>query len=109
MFKITAQEKQLILKRRSKIIASDIINKMFNPEKIADLYETMGEDQQSKDLLDEIYGHFEGKFKMSSGEEEAFNRFSNLINNPSKDAANNRNIIFKAAHALKIKLPSSMF
>jgi hypothetical protein len=67
-------------------------------------------DEQSYDLAVEVYSKLREDLELDSGQNEALNRLRQCVERLSSmrpDA--HRNNIFKAAHALGIKLPSSMF
>ena len=66
-------------------------------------------DKQTEDLLIEIADHFDNKFKITGDEKYAINILLGLSEKSNLDPANTRNLIFKAANVLKIKLPSSSF
>ncbi len=67
-------------------------------------------DEQTKKLARDIFTYFMEKFDLSRDEREAFNRLTMSIERGSSfNGGMHRNIIFKAAHALGMKLPSSMF
>jgi hypothetical protein len=67
-------------------------------------------DDQTQDLGHEVYDKLRTKLKLSSGEAEALGRLQDIATRGKNwDAALIRNNVFKAAHALKMKLPSMSF
>jgi hypothetical protein len=67
-------------------------------------------DAQTWDLVVEVYMKLEKRFRMSNDESEALNRLLLSLRSASGySAEEHRNNIFKAAHALGIKLPSGIF
>ena len=67
-------------------------------------------DDQTWDLAVQVYEHLQEKFRLSSDEKEALNRLLMSVragNGYQLDL--HRNNIFKAAHALRINLPSGIF
>ena len=66
-------------------------------------------DEQSAEMFKKSWMTLWKSFTMSSREREAFNRLNTVIAKPNMDQALMRNTVFKAANALGIKLPSSMF
>lgn len=69
-------------------------------------------DEQSANLLYEIYSKISDRFDISSSESHAISLLSKAVKGELDNSIKNgnaRNLIFKAAHGLGIKLPSSMF
>lgn len=66
-------------------------------------------DEQSSDLLYQVATYFSKKFDLNPRELEAFKRMQTVVSRPTDDASNIRNQVFKAAHALGMKLPSMSF
>lgn len=67
-------------------------------------------DDQTKNLARNIWIYFMQKFTLDDSERAAFNRLSmSMDRGKNMDSAMHRNTIFKAAHALGMKLPSSIF
>ena len=67
-------------------------------------------DEQSYELAVEVYHQLHDDLKISENQKEAINRIKmSMERSATMDKALHRNNIFKAAHALGIKLPSSMF
>jgi hypothetical protein len=68
------------------------------------------QDEQSADLFEEVYSELYSLLKMKPNVNEALGRFLNIADNTTRwDPALIRNNVFKAAHALGMKLPSYMF
>lgn len=67
------------------------------------------DDEQSAELLYKIKGALDDALSLSSNETMALNRLTHLLNATSHNPAGARNIIFKIADHLGIKLPSSHF
>ena len=65
-------------------------------------------DVQTKQLLGEVLFELRKRFETTPEESEALSKVLRVAINNSEESSN-RNDIFKAAHALKIKLPSSSF
>jgi hypothetical protein len=67
-------------------------------------------DEQTWDLAVKVYTKLESDLKLSTGQKEALNRLRMSATTHKGWASDmHRNNIFKAAHALGIPLPSSMF
>jgi hypothetical protein len=67
-------------------------------------------DEQSADLLRQIYRHFSKRLQLTPNEQAAFNRLlTGMARENEWDGALHRNNIFKVANLLGIKLPSSIF
>jgi len=66
-------------------------------------------DGQSKKLMREITNVLAKKLELSPTDGAAFNRLKNLMLGKHKDEGMLRNLVFKIANELKIKLPSSSF
>jgi hypothetical protein len=61
-------------------------------------------------LAVEVYQKLQEKFRLSNDEQEALNRLIGSVReSTSFETDIHRNNIFKAAHALGIKLPSGIF
>jgi len=68
------------------------------------------EDEQSANLMGDIFSALAKEFKISSGAERALSRMRDITSRGQHwDASLLRNNIFKAADSLGMKLPSSMF
>lgn len=89
--------------------ADTIIEKQFDRN---DFHRTMQDlrknDPESADLMLQVYMYFKKRLEFTSNENEAWNRLHWVINQ-GKASPLARNNIFKAAHALGIKLPSMFF
>jgi hypothetical protein len=73
-------------------------------------FEIGNADEQTSSLLDDVAEALHSKLKLSSGEAEALSRVIRVVQNYrtwKPDLI--RNNVFKAAHALGMKLPSAMF
>lgn len=66
-------------------------------------------DDQSAMLVEQVWSNLRRDFQMNSRQEEAMARILRVITNPKMQPDLLRNTVFKAANALGIKLPSSMF
>ena len=67
-------------------------------------------DEQSLKLLNDIQIHFMDKFDMKSGEEHAWNRLRNMVQDGGRWSPDLiRNNVFKVANSLGMHLPSGMF
>lgn len=67
-------------------------------------------DEQTWQLAMDVYYKLSDDFKVSSAQQEAINRLRNCVERGhGMQESEHRNNIFKAAHALGMKLPSSMF
>ena len=66
-------------------------------------------DQMTMDLVQEVYNKLSDRFDISHGEREAMEYLQAISESPGIKPDLVRNMVFKAAHALGIKLPSSMF
>jgi hypothetical protein len=66
-------------------------------------------DEQSVDLLNDVRIKLTDALDQPPNVERALNRLSSLIGSHSRDPGNLRNQIFKIAHELGMRLPSSMF
>ena len=88
-----------------------LMDSVIPEEGFSDLYWKLEkEDKMSADLLRAVYDKLADRFKMSSSEEDAMSKIIWCIRNKNAfrvDAL--RNYIFKAAHSLGMKLPSSFF
>jgi Fe-S cluster assembly scaffold protein SufB len=99
---------------RRVITASDsVLDDLLLPRDITDTYSRLeGEDEEAARLFSEVLDKLRDRLTLSSGETEALRRVFWVINNKGtigSDRGLMRNNIFKAAHALGIKLPSFMF
>ena len=104
----TAVANELVKIAKSLVASDSLIDLALDQRELSNLSGYI--DDQTYDLLVEVYQKLQRDFALSGGQREAINR---LIQ--SKEAQTrwppdlHRNNIFKAAHALGIHLPSSMF
>lgn len=100
--------KQLIKLAKKMVAMDNAMDYIINQMDLSDLEDYV--DEQTFQLAVDVYEKLQEKLKLTSGEEEALNRLSNSIKSKSSMMqAGHRNNIFKAAHAIGIKLPSSSF
>jgi len=66
-------------------------------------------DDQSAELVERVWSTLRRDFQMGSKQEEALSRIIRVVANPKMQPDLLRNTVFKAANALGLKLPSSMF
>ena len=92
-----------------KIQASEsLVDTVIDPMELSKLRKNV--DEQSYELAGEVYSNLYDALKLTDNQREAINRLKRSMERSSTmDKAEHRNNIFKAAHALGIKLPSSMF
>jgi|AntRauTorckE6833_2_1112554.scaffolds.fasta_scaffold00008_6 hypothetical protein len=64
-----------------------------------------GGDEQTADMLKDIFKHFSDRLQLDGGEEKAFNRLNNMLGRPPSDANMLRNQVAKIADLLGIKTP----
>ena len=69
----------------------------------------LGTDEQSIKLLTTVIRMIAKSLDITENERTALNYIRTGMKNATNDPASARNSIFKVAHALKIKLPSSAF
>jgi hypothetical protein len=87
-----------------------IINDVIDDVKLRNFTSGDITDDQTQELFYEIYSYFADKLRFNSNEREAWNRMLNSLSRGKSWAPEyHRNNIFKAAHSLGIKLPSSAF
>lgn len=87
---------------------NSLIDGILDQNKLGDLNGYI--DDQTYDLMLEVYEKLQSDFKVSNSQNEAINRLKMCSNRArTMHPDEHRNNIFKAAHALGIKLPSSMF
>ena len=90
--------------------AESLIEAIVDVNEYIDTVEALRGDEQSVDLLNKVYEYFYNKFELTRNEREAFSRLQYVIENKDRwDPSLLRNNVFKAAHALGMKLPSYMF
>ncbi len=89
----------------------DVIDFIVDQRDLGNIYEKlMAEDEQSAELLREVYEKLGAKLQLSSGEMEALGRMRAIVREGQHWRADLlRNNVFKAANALGIHLPSGMF
>jgi len=101
--------------RRSRLAArqrraESAIEALVDVTAYVDTVDVLDKDEQSVELLNKVYEYFYNKFELTRNELEAFNRMRSVIENGDRWGLSlMRNNIFKAAHALGMKLPSHMF
>jgi hypothetical protein len=89
---------------------SEIMDYIIPQKELLKLEDILGDDEQSWDLAVEVYRKIADKLKLSSREMSALQRLRGSVHQGKGwSAPLHRNNIFKAAHELGIKLPSSMF
>ncbi len=89
--------------------AAEIVEKLFDRNDFHRTYRDLKEnDPESADLMMQVYMYFKKRLEFTSNENEAWNRLHWVINQ-GKASPLARNNIFKAAHALGMKLPSMFF
>ena len=100
-----------LVKLAKEIVATDsLIDNVVDKREVYKLIQALDEDEQTAQLVRDVYSELSDRLKLSNGEREALNRLLQSMNNANRfDASLHRNNIFKAAHALGIKLPSAMF
>lgn len=87
---------------------NSLIDGILDQNKLGDLSGYI--DDQTYDLMLEVYEKLQSDFKVSSAQNEAINRLKVCMDRGrGMQIDAHRNNIFKAAHALGIKLPSMMF
>ena len=102
-----AQAALELVKVAKALTASDsVIDFVLDQRKIAQLEDDM--DEQTFDLMIDVYHELSDALKLTSGQSEALNRIQMSLKRNYQPAMH-RNNIFKAAHSLGIKLPSMMF
>ena len=94
----------------------DILNALLGskggmPEDFVRLFHRIqDEDEQSGELLKDVYDKLSSELTISSGAQEALSRLTGLVERGQNwDIALIRNNVFKAAHSLGLKLPSGTF
>jgi len=98
---------QELVKLAKKLVARDsLIDLVVDQGKLGRLKNQM--DEQTYDLMVEVYDKLAKELELTSGQREALNRLRSSADGRFQQDMH-RNNIFKAAHALGIKLPSSMF
>ena len=97
--------------RQANISGLDILNVVLGGEsKVIEVYDRLDEDEQSRDLFDQVLRKLSKELEISSGAEEALKTIHDLVSRgKSWNMALIRNNVFKAANSLGIHLPSGMF
>jgi hypothetical protein len=98
------------LKKASK--GGEIVKQLLGGDRnfILAYYEVEKKDEQSAELMREVFEKLAKQLDLNTREAEALNRLRNVTENAKRwDAGLLRNNIFKAANSLGIKLPSAMF
>jgi hypothetical protein len=95
--------KEYLNEQSSRSVLWDLIDQ----RELRDLMKNM--DDQSKKLIRDITDKLGDALTLKGRQTPAYNRLRNLIGQKSTDEANLRNQVFKIAHDLGIKLPSSSF
>ena len=104
--KVVAQEMLTLAKNLT--ASGSLLDSVLSDREVSTLDHVV--DEQSYDLAVEVYSKLRRDFELSENQNEAINRLKQSVQRSSSmDEAQHRNNIFKAAHALGIKLPSSMF
>lgn len=94
-------------KKSKKASSRNLLDEIITDRSVAKLKNDV--DEQTYKLAIEVYRELKDRFKMENNEQEALNRLQMSVNGRVKGEGLHRNNIFKAAHALGIKLPSAMF
>jgi len=93
-------------KARARMATDSLVDLVLDQRKLAKLRNQM--DEQTYDLMVEVYSKLAKDLELTRGQQEAINRLSmSMGGRYSPDM--HRNNIFKAAHALGMKLPSGIF
>ena len=111
-FKVSVLAKPRAPQTKKKAGGHDIMDLIVPTRDVMKLMSAMRKekDEQSADLVYEVYSKLSDKFDLSSNESGALNRLKGSISRiGSWDAGTQRNNIFKAADLLGMKLPSMMF
>lgn len=96
--------------KNKKAFGDSVIGYVIDERKLVDAINHDFMDEQTKDLLGEVYEYLNDKLKLKNNEYGALNRIKNCIERGKNQSPEmHRNQIFKAADALGIKLPSMMF
>lgn len=87
---------------------SSLLDPLFTDRDVANLKGIV--DDQTYELAVEVYSTLREAFEPKGSQNEAINRLrQSVLRGGGMQADQHRNNIFKAAHALGIRLPSSMF
>ena len=91
---------------KSREASDSLIDLVLDQRKLGSLRRDM--DEQTYDLMVDVYDELSKALELTRGQKEALNRLqASMKGNYASDM--HRNNIFKAAHALGMKLPSMMF
>ena len=103
------REERIAGKVAKKVMASEsLLDWVIKAEDVAKLDGVV--DEQTYDLAVEVYKTLRRDLALSSNQNEALNKLARCVQRGANmHPAGHRNEIFKAAHALGIKLPSGMF
>jgi len=84
-----------------------VLDSLIQQSNVAALEEKL--DEQTFELLVDVYRHLRDRLSLDDNEFDAFVRVMDSMNRSSMGKDVHRNNIFKAAHALGMKLPSHSF
>lgn len=108
MKKLNVKKEAKSKKALNESIINDIIN--HNDLRKFTMSDAYTNDKDIQKLTSEVYSYFADKLRFNSNEIDAWRRLLNSIGKAdSWRPEMQRNNIFKAAHSLGMKLPSSMF
>ena len=114
--KLDEKDKKALIKRLNgkgfktakSLTAGSLLDSVLSDREVATLDRFV--DEQTYELAVEVFSKLRRDLELSDNQTEAINRLKQSVQRGSgMDEATHRNNIFKAAHALGIKLPSSMF
>jgi len=97
---------ELVAVARELTARQSLIDAVLDQRKLAKLRKQM--DEQTYDLMVDVYDKLSDDLALTSGQQEAINRLQMSMEGRYQPDMH-RNNIFKAAHALGMKLPSMMF
>ena len=101
--------KELVKIAKNLTASESMIDFVVNQEDLARLDRAINDDQ-TYDLMVEVYKKLRKDLEITDDQREAINRLKiSIRGGTGMQSDAHRNNIFKAAHALGIKLPSSMF
>jgi len=89
--------------------AQDVMNMLLDRRQIRKIRRVAKDDEQTKNLADEVYDKMVEQLASVIGDSFASALGYMKWASETSDSANARNMIFKAAHAMGLKLPSGMF
>ena len=99
-------------RKQAEISGDDVLVKLLGGKMVFTnaFHVVADKDNQASRLMYDVYNKLTDKFTLSRGDQEGLQRLVQVIENADKwDAGLLRNNIFKAAHAMGLKLPSMMF